>query len=145
MRGARASMACAASRTRSSANRPPIGSPSATAEAREGVTILMMKGQLVAGTVVDAEARILTTTVLSARPLSLVLDLTGVDAIDQHGISLLTKARFTVCAARGALRLVAPPGGAVHPVLNRYLRRITVPRLDDVPPDFGAREPTGIR
>jgi anti-anti-sigma regulatory factor len=122
--------------------RPALGVETAT---RGGTTILTMRGRLVAETVVTAEARILTTTVLSARPLRLVLDLTEIDAIDRHGIGLLTKTRFTICAARGALRLVAPPGGTVHPTLNRYLRRITVPRLDDVPAAFGARAPSGIR
>ncbi|QKG22991.1 STAS domain-containing protein [Actinomadura verrucosospora] len=105
---------------------------------RDGATVLTMKGHLVAETAVAAEAQILTTTVLAGRPLNLVLDLTEVDAIDRHGTGLLTKTRFTVSAAKGALHLVAPPGGAVHPALNRYLRRITVPRLEDVPAAPGA-------
>ncbi|MEU9021143.1 STAS domain-containing protein [Actinomadura sp. NPDC048394] len=124
------------------AGRPDLAVETA---AREGTTILTMRGRLVAETAVTAEARILTTAVLSARPLKLVVDLTEVDAIDQHGTGLLTKTRFTVRAAGGALRLVAPPGGAVHPALNRYLRRITVPRLDDVPAAFGAQAPSGTR
>ncbi|MGI5325406.1 STAS domain-containing protein [Actinomadura nitritigenes] len=105
---------------------------------RDGATVLTMKGQLVAETAVIAEAKILTTTVLAGRPLNLVLDLTEVDAIDQHGTALLTKTRFTVSAARGTLHLVAPPGGAVHPTLNRYLRRISVPYPQDVPAAPGA-------
>lgn len=112
---------------------------------RDGATVLTMKGRLVAETVVTAEAKILTTTVLAGRPLNLVLDLSEVDAIDQHGTALLTKTRFTVSAARGALHLVAPLGGAVHPALNRYLRRICVPRLDDVPAAPGAHPPDAAR
>ena len=100
------------------------------------------KDQLVAETVVTAEAKILTTTVLAGRPLNLVLDLTGIDAIDQLGTALLTKTRFTVSAASGTLHLVAPPGGAVHPALNRYLRRISVPQMQDVP---AAPMPSAVR
>ncbi|HEU5027220.1 MAG TPA: STAS domain-containing protein [Spirillospora sp.] len=124
------------------AGRPVLAVETAT---REGTTILTMRGRLVAETAVTAEARILTTAVLSARPLNLVLDLSEVDAIDQHGTGLLTKTRFTVRAAGGALRLVAPPGGAVHPALNRYLHRITVPRPDDVHAAFAARSSSGTR
>jgi anti-anti-sigma regulatory factor len=111
---------------------------------RDGATVLAMTGQLVADTAVTAEAKILTTTVLAGRPLNLVIDLTGIDAIDQHGTALLTKTRFTVSAARGTLHLVAPPGGAVHPTLSRYLRRIAVPSLDDVPAT-GAHLPNAAR
>lgn len=109
---------------------------------RDGATVLAMTGQLVAETVVTAEAKILTTTVPAGRPLNLVLDLTGIDAIDQLGTALLTKTRFTVSAARGTLHLVAPPGGAVHPALNRYLRRISVPHPQDLP---GAHLPGAVR
>ncbi|MFB4303292.1 STAS domain-containing protein [Actinomadura sp. NTSP31] len=113
-------------------------------EERGDATVLSMAGPLVAGTLVTAEARILTTTVLAGRPLDLVLDLTRVDTIDQHGANLLSKTRFTVCAARGTLHIVAPRDGAVHPRLNRYLRQVTVERREDLPAPARQAETTAI-
>ena len=65
----------------------PRGRPALAFETdtRDGAAVLAMTGQLVAETVVTAEAKILTTTVLAGRPLNLVLDLTGIDAIEWAG------------------------------------------------------------
>lgn len=100
-------------------------------------TVLAMQGDLVADTVVTAEARILTTVVLSARPLRLVLDLSGVGAVDSQGAALLAKTRFAVRAARGTLHLVAPYGSPARRVLNRHLLKAAVQRIEDLDTEFG--------
>ncbi|SEG23226.1 anti-anti-sigma factor [Thermomonospora echinospora] len=108
----------------SEADLPPAG-PSAergrdglaVESARRGTsTVLKMTGPLHKGTVVTAEAEILSTIVLAPQPLNLVLDLTEVDAIDSHGVGLLAKAHFAAHAVRGVLHVVAPADSLAHRV-----------------------------
>ncbi|WP_242889142.1 STAS domain-containing protein [Actinomadura litoris] len=100
-------------------------------------TVLNLTGRLVADTVVAAEARILTTIVLAEPPLSLVLDLSKLDAVDSHGAHLLNKAQFAVRAARGSLHLIAPAEGPARGALSRYLLGSTVERREDLTPLTG--------
>ncbi|MWK35471.1 hypothetical protein GEV43_16480 [Actinomadura sp. J1-007] len=65
--------------------RPGRPSLETRSRAHGPATVLALAGDLVADTVVTAEARILTTVVLSPRPLRLVLDLSGVGAVDSQG------------------------------------------------------------
>ncbi|WP_067451334.1 STAS domain-containing protein [Actinomadura macra] len=114
-----------------SPDRPRLTMSSAAHD--EGV-VLTMTGHLVSETVVTAEANILTTIVLAEQPLRLALDLSRIDVIDAQGANLLTKARFTVRAARGTLYLIAPEGSPARRMLNRHLLKSVVERREDLPP-----------
>ncbi|SEF53478.1 Anti-anti-sigma regulatory factor (antagonist of anti-sigma factor) [Thermomonospora echinospora] len=100
-----------------SAERPAAG-PVVGSFRRGPFTVLKMAGPLQAGTVVTAEAELLSTIVLAPPPLHLALDLTEVTAIDARGAVLLAKTRFAVRAARGTLHLVAPTDSPVYTALH---------------------------
>ncbi|MFV2172511.1 STAS domain-containing protein [Actinomadura sp. LOL_016] len=100
---------------------------------RQGsLSVLHMDGTLNAETAVTAEAKMLSTIVLTAAPLHLVLDLTGLTRIDSAGISLLAKARFTVHAARGTLHIVAPSGSPARLALQAGVPRSAHERVESI-------------
>ncbi|MFB4314186.1 STAS domain-containing protein [Actinomadura sp. 21ATH] len=100
---------------------------------RQGpLQILHLAGALHASTVVTAEAQILSTVVLTPRPLHLALDLTEVTRIDSAGTALLAKARFAVHAARGTLHLVAPAGSPARIALDSGPARSARGRVERV-------------
>jgi anti-anti-sigma factor len=100
---------------------------------RQGLLkILHMRGALHAGTAVTAEAQILSTIVLTPRPLHLVLDLSEIAHIDAAGIGLLAKTRFAVHAARGTLHLVAPAGSPAQFALLAGVSHSGQDQVDDI-------------
>ncbi|WUI01382.1 STAS domain-containing protein [Spirillospora sp. NBC_00431] len=108
------------------------------------VTILTMTGQLVSETVVAAEAKILTTLVLTDRPFHLALDLSQVDVIDGSGSGLLAKARFAARSTRSTLHLIAPDGGPARLALHRTMHKITLPSREDLIPALAAESDDGL-
>ncbi|XVQ06548.1 STAS domain-containing protein [Spirillospora sp. CA-255316] len=107
-----------------------------------------MSGTLHAATVDTAEAQILSTIVLSPRPLRLVLDMTDITGIDSRGVSLLAKTRFAVHAARGTLHVLAPPGTPVQHALDNSVLSAAVKRvhhLSDILPRDDSHSPRGER
>ena len=85
----------------------------------QGVSILVMAGQLVVGA--DEQFREAIDTLLAADRVQILLDLTGVDYIDSAGIGELVASHRTVERFGGALKILRPG--------DRILETLTLTQL----------------